>query len=338
MPSSISNSNYKKNNWWLSWLLVVSLLLLSIGSYEYILTKNGFKPSIELNKDLWSWNRKTIQNNPDVIALIGASRIQLGLDTTTLRKRLPDKDVVALAINGQYPMATLKSLAEDETFNGLVIMSFMAQMLEPQYIEMQSEYNQYYAHQSSLYLSFDAKLTAMFKSKFRFLHPLLGFYDVVNNFSTKKAFPEPFYTSVHADTSAVGDYSLVDVEPLKQHFIEDKKRNYQEYKIMNKTTWLVQLDKLAHDIRAIQTRGGEVVLVRFPTDDEHWLLDQAYYPRAQFWDVMVDTIPLIHAIHFKDDDVLNSFELPDSSHLDQTDTMAFTLRLIAMLKDIQLIE
>ncbi len=337
MPSSISNS--KQNHRWVTtWLVTAVLVLVTVGSYELYLWKNGYTASIEVNKDLWSGNRKAVKDNSNVVALVGASRIQLGLNTSTLRSHLPDKTIVPLAINGQYPMATLKSLAEDETFNGLVVMSFMAQMLEPQYVEMQSAYNDYYAHQASLYLSFDAYLTALVKSKFRFLHPLLSLHEVINNFSKKKIFPTPFYVSVHVDSSAFGDYSEVDTERLKKYLIAGKTSNYQEYQIMDKATWLEQLKSLSQYVNAIQAKGGDVVLVRFPTDDEHWLLDEVYYPRTQFWDVMVETMPQLKTIHFKDDDVLSSFELPDSSHLDQTDTAAFTLRLIELLQQLQLLD
>lgn len=338
MPSSISSSENTKNSWWLTWLATIVLLMLSVGAYEIYLSKKGFTPSVEVTKDLWSWNRKAVNHKPRVIALVGASRIQLGLNTDTLRSVLSTYEIVPLAINGQYPMATLKGLAEDETFNGLVLMSFMAQMMEPRYIEMQAEYNQYYAQKSSLYLTFDAHLTALIKSKFRFLHPLLGLNKLVSHFSARQSFPAPFYVSVFPDTSAAGDYSLVDVGPLKQHFIDDKKNNYQADPIMDKTTWLTQLEILSDATRAIKSRGGDVVLLRFPTDDAHWLLDEEYYPRDQFWDLMVKTMPDIHFVHFKDDAILNSFALPDSSHLDQVDTNAFTLRLIALLKDRQIIK
>ncbi|TDR16871.1 hypothetical protein [Marinicella litoralis] len=336
MPSSISSSKNKINNWWLTWLLSLVLLLLAIGLYESFLFKKGFKPSIEVSKDLWSWNRKAASKSADVIALVGASRIQLGLNTNTLRTQLPQNDIVVLAINGQYPMATIKGLAEDKNFNGVVLMSFMAQMLEPQYEKMQTEYNQYYQEKSSLYLSFDAYLTAALKSRFRFLHPLLGLHELVNYLGAKKSFPEPFYVNVHPDTSAAGDYSMVDAESLKRHFIVDKQSNYEAYTIMDKTTWLSQVSKLSADIKTIQDRGGEVVLVRFPTADEHWVLDELYYPRAQFWDTMVAEMPHVKTLHFKDDALLSSFELPDSSHLDISDTQSFTLRLIELLKTLQI--
>ncbi len=338
MHSSISNSKTAKHQWLRTWFLTALLLLFILTVYETYLIQEDYQPSIEVGENLWSWNRSHIQHNPSAIALVGASRIQLGVNTEVMQAELNEHQIVPLAINGQYPMATLKGLAEDETFNGLVIMSFMAQMLEPQYVEMQTQYNHYFKNQSSWYLSFDAHLTALLKSNLRFMHPLLGLKEVVKHWSAKRNFAGPFYVSILPDTSGYGDYSLVDIDPLKAYFIEQKEINYQSYSIMDADTWLTQLESLADDVDAIQSRGGEVVLVRFPTDDEHWNLDEAYYPRAKYWQVMVETIPQLKTIHFKDDVVLRSFALPDSSHLDQTDTGAFTLRLIELIRNMQSVD
>lgn len=330
MPLSTSNSDNK--NWVKSWLLALLLMLVSLGGYEWFLQKKGFETSVEANKDLWSWHRRMVQDNKQVIALIGASRMQLGIDTEVMREQLPNYSIVPLAINGQYPMATLKALAEDDSFKGTVLMSFMAQMLEPRYLDMQAEYNQYFAESSSFYLALDAYLTAELKSKFRFLHPLLGLSDVVIALS-EYAFPQPFYISGQADSSAKGNYELTDAETLKNHFVEDKRKNYEEAPIMSIDTWEQQLSSLYQYIKAIQNRGGEVVLIRFPTDDMHWLLDEQFYPKSQFWDSLKNNYQNLQTIHFKDDEILRSFTLPDSSHLDQKDSSRFTTRLIKLLEE-----
>ncbi len=335
MPSSISNSD--RNHWLLTWMVVAILLLCFFAGYEYYLKKHGFEPAVEFNKDLWSWHRRAASDHPEVIALIGTSRMQLGINTATMRAQFPNNKIVQLAINGQYPMASMKSLADDESFTGTVIMSFMAQMLEPRYEDMQAEYNDYAQYESSWYLALDSWLTAKFKYQFRFLHPLLGLKDLVNHWSKYHSMPKPFYASAHYDGSAFGDYTKVNTIPLKKHFISEKRKNYQEYPIMNTLIWQEQVKKLADYIKKIKHKGGQVILVRFPTSDDHWVLDEQFYPRHQFWDTLVNAIPAAHFIHFKDDEILRSFELPDSSHLDQKDAIPFTVRIIEILKDKQYI-
>lgn len=330
MPLSTSNSEAR--SWWTTWLLTAVMMLVSLWAYEFFLDKKGFRPSVDHNKDLWSWHRWQATGNQEVLVLVGASRIQLGLHTDTLRQKLPDYAVESLAINGQYPIATLKSLANDESFNGLIIMSFMAQMLEPHYWDMQLAYNQNYEQNFSYYLALDAKLTARLKAHFNFLNPALGLKDVIKSVAQKHHFPEASYVFGHADGSASGDYSLTDTAPLKAHFIQDKLTNYQENPPMSLAIWFEQIAKLKQYIDSIQARGGQVVLVRFPTDDGHWQLDEEYYPRKDYWDSLVKTIPDVIAIHFNDDEVLRSFALPDSSHLDEKDSKIFTMRVIEILQ------
>ena len=328
----LSTSNSEARSWWITWLLTAVMLLVSLWAYESFLANKGFRPSVDHNKDLWSWHRWQASGKQKVLVLLGASRIQLGLHTDTLRQKLPDYKVESLTINGQYPIATLEALAADESFNGLVVMSFMAQMLEPQYWDMQLGDNQYYQQKFSYYLALDAVLTAKFKAKFNFLNPILGLKDVVKTATKKHAFPDAPYVFGHADGSATGDYSLINTAPLKTHFIQDKLTNYQENPPMGVDMWSAQIDKIKQYIDAIQARGGQVVLLRFPTDDGHWALDEQYYPRKVFWDEMVKSLPNVLAIHFHDDEILSSFTLPDSSHLDEKDAKLFTIRLIEILQ------
>jgi hypothetical protein len=330
MPSFISNS--EQRSWLVTWLLLASMLLVSVWAYESYLENKKFRASVATNKDLWSWHRMQAGGSKNVLALVGASRMQLGLDTAILRQQLPQKIIVPLSINAHYPMATLQSLAADDAFQGMVILSFTAQMLEPKYWDMQADYNQYYHNSFSYYLALDAKITAHLKSVFRFLNPILGFKDLVKYYTKHQRFPDAPYVLGHADGSASGDYSLVETAHLKKHFVDDKRLNYRENPPMNSAVWAQQVGKLQNHINAIQSRGGKVMLLRFPTDGGHWQLDEAYYPRKQFWDVMIEMLDQVTTIHFKDDAILSSFTLPDTSHIDEKDAKIFTARLIELFK------
>ncbi len=71
-------------------------------------------------------------------------------------------------------------------------------------------------------------------------------------------------------------------------------------------------------VRRIQSRGGRVVFVRFPTSGEHWQIDQLKYPKSEFWD-LIGGSTVAQTIHFVDHPALRQFELPDTSHLDFSD-------------------
>jgi len=75
--------------------------------------------------------------------------------------------------------------------------------------------------------------------------------------------------------------------------------------------------------KKIIKHGGSVIIIRFPTDKGHWQLDEQYYPKKQYWDLIANN-PQLTAVHFNDVPGLNQFDLPDSSHLNQKDSQAFT--------------
>ncbi len=326
MLSSISNS---ENHWGRTVSLFLVLLVVSVWGYEAYLKHAGHQPSIESDKDLWSHYRARVQNNSDALVILGASRAQLGLDTDVVRQRFPEKEVMELTLNGQYPMATLEALAQDQSFKGVVWLSIVAQSLEPVYWDMQAPNNRYFQNEASFYKSMDAYISAWLQSKWRLLHPTLRLSDWVTFAFSDEQRKAPFYVVEHLDLSKSGDYSEQDLTQLVTHFVEQKRQNYQEQPAMSLATWDEQMVRLKQAVDSIEKRGGSVVLIRMPTDKGHWQLDEANYPKAQYWDLLSDAG--LQAVHFKDWPALSGFDLPDSSHLDQKDAPLFTERLIQVL-------
>ena len=337
MPSSTSSSESK--SWLITWLVMLLMVAVTLMWYERFLKARGFEPSVEVTADLWSWQRRQVNDDPRVLVLAGASRMQLGVDPQVLAAHIPGWQVVSLAINAQYPMATLEALAADPDFTGSVLVSFTAQMLEPRYWDMQKPFNQHHLERSSWYRAFNARLTAELESGFRFLHPLLKAADLVRYLSKHRRFPKAYYVQMHTDTSGTADYQKTNSTALKQRFIDDKAANYAEQPAMTHAVFTSQLQQLNSVVRQITDRGGQVVLLRMPTDDGHWQLDEQQYPRQDYWDVMPALLADgTTAIHFRDHGCLSAFTLPDSSHLDGRDKAAFTrclARLLAPLLPVQ---
>jgi hypothetical protein len=322
MHSSISNSKNSNKSWVYTWLLIIVICLSCLGAYEYGLKKQGFKASITNSKDLWSWHRGQVYHDKQVV-LLGASRSQIDIDMGYLNNRFPSFAVTQLSINGNYPVATLKALAKDEKFTGIVIVSMNAQVLESKYLDMQNAYNTYYQEESTLYKSLDAYLTASIDSHFRFLHPSLGLEELVKHYDKKKSFPDVFYTTANLDQSITTDYSKTDTVALLKHFVTSKEKNYVNDPPTQSELWKPNIKILNIAVKKINNRGGKVVFVRFPTDKGHWELDEQYYPRQLYWKKL-EQEPLLNTLHFKDIKGLDKFDLPDSSHLDSKDAQAFT--------------
>ena len=323
MPSSISSSRQNSASWALSWLLTVAICVAVLGAYEFFLNNRGFIPSIENNKNLWSWYRGDIGGNQKKLVFVGASRSQLGINIPYLKDRFGKHNVTQLSINGQYPMATLKALANDQQFSGTAIVSFNAQALESRYLDMQEPRNRYYAEQSSLNKSLDAYLTAWLQTKWRFLHPLLGAQDVVDFYAVNHQFKAVFYTTAHLDQSVSANYSKTDVDALLKHFVKDKQQNYSDDPPTEPKLWAKNIELIKSYGKTIKSKGGQLILVRFPTDKGHWQLDEQYYPREQYWD-LIGPGSGVATVHFNDVKGLSEIDLPDSTHVDRKNTLEFT--------------
>ena len=334
MPSSTSNSEIKSNNsWFKTWGLLLVALLLFFASYENWLKQQGHDTSIVSDQNLWSHYRSRAKNNPDALVILGASRAQLGLHSETIRKAMPDKELFQLTINGQYPMATLEDLANDQSFVGEVWVSLVAQSLEPVYWDMQAANNQYFNVESTWDKNNNAYLSSWLQSKLRFLHPELHGQKLIKEWQKTGRFPKPFYVKEFLDLSKAGDYSGLNKGEMVKHFVEQKQQNYQNQPPMSLEIWKAQVDKLIVMVDKIQSRGGRVLLLRMPTDKGHWQLDEQYYPKSSYWDV-IQGLEGLQSIHFNDYPLLSNFELPDSSHLDAKDAPVFTTALLNVIENL----
>jgi len=320
---SKSRNKSKNGSWYLTWFLLVFICFSSLASYELFLKNRGYSASIESNKDLWSWYRNKATGSKDKIVIIGASRSQLDINIPYLKQKISSHDIIQLSINGQYPMATLQALANDESFIGTLIVSMNAQALELRYFDMQQVHNTYYADDSSTDKSLNAYLMGLLQSQLRFLHPSLGLEEIVTFFDTNHRFQDPSYTTANLDQSISADYRKTDSKRLQDHFYSQKKQNYLDATPTTPDIWRQNIQLALDYITAIEKRGGSVVLVRFPTDKGHWQLDEQFYPRQDYWDTIAQK-GLIKTVHFNDVNGLNHFDLPDSTHLDQSDSIEFT--------------
>ncbi len=337
MPLFISNSDrHNKATWAVTWALVIGIFLLFMVTYESFLKHKGFVPSVTDNKKLWSYYRSKTIGGPNKLAIIGASRSQLNLNIPYLKKQLNNYDILQLSINAQYPMATLAALANDAEFTGVVLMSMNAQALESNYLSMQQAYNDYYQGSPSFEKLFNAYITAQCESYFRFLHPSLGIKKIINYYDRHKKLPQPTYTTANLDRSISANYKLADTKQLLQFFYHGKQKNYQDDPPTPFELWQNNIPLLKNYINSIEQRGGRVILFRFPTDKGHWQLDEQYYPRTDYWN-KISNDPHITAIHFNDINGMRDFDLPDSSHIDQSQTQAFTELLLRYLMDNELI-
>ena len=132
MPSSTSSSRPKgrqpswadqripPDHWLKSMGLSALIFVAGLALFEGYGRKLGFQPSLRDNTGLWSLNRDKATGN--VLAIVGSSRAQLGLDLDAITSETSHNDVVQLSINGSSSLLVLEDLAADSDFTGSVLM------------------------------------------------------------------------------------------------------------------------------------------------------------------------------------------------------------------------
>ena len=104
---------------WIAALLVCALL--AVG-YEWLLRQRGYQITVQDDADLWSMQLDRARNSSRAVALLGASRIAFGVDPALLSQQLGGRPVAMLAVNGRYPLAALRALADDNSVIGLAML------------------------------------------------------------------------------------------------------------------------------------------------------------------------------------------------------------------------
>ena len=334
MPLSTSNSNDRLPNahWRKTWFFSLIIVVMSLFVWEEICKTSGFTADSVRDTDvLWARTREKASLLKDkAVILLGASRMQLGLNLKVLRQ-YTQTHPVQLAIDGNGFFPVLENLANDPEITGTIIISVDVQHLSRQTkSDRANEWVQYYNERKSnrmplYYRGLEEKLSIWVNQLFAFrvadAKPHQVLYSIITNTGN---FHNIIYTL--PDRSRQADYS--------QYVNNEAKKRVQNIKrqpvVGTDPDFLTRIDELEALIKRIQDRGGKVVLVRFPSDGNAWKGENLAYPREFYWDKITANVSC-RTIHFKDYPALSKYTLPDGSHLDYRDAIPFTQSLAEII-------
>ena len=316
--------------WGRIWALVLAVTLLGGLGLERFVRARGYEPSIKDDAWAWAWERGRIDGDPHAVAILGGSRILLAFDAATFRRELPGYTPVQLAVNGTQPIGTLRALAADPDFRGVVIvdtseLGFLHQNWATQDAELDA-YRRGWARAPGAMA--ERYLATLVQSHVALV--TAGGPRLLEGLLLQGQWPGPRYVVTHADRTRYADYDLADASKLRRAheivFHPEEITAAEELEMR-----LAEALETEPAIRAIQARGGKVVYLRMPTCGARWLADEAARPKAAFWDRLAARTAAAAAIHFKDHEALSHFDCPDLSHLDSRDGPAFTRGLVEVL-------
>ena len=334
MPSSTSSSSDRapRDPRGLCVLTAFAIFLTGLMGLEAFWRMRGRDVEIEDSRVLWAQERVRASNgNPDTVALLGASRIQLGFSTATFQESFPDGTLVHLAVDGAHPIATLRDLANDEAFVGTVICAVTARSFDStRWEDQQAHVDFYHGGFDSIDASFNHAVSGAIEHRLVLRNHSLRLQQLLVALVRGQGFAPPPYLVTHPDRSRSADYTLVDVVAQREGRMKRARAAVKRSSHLTPQEWLSGLRVVEQAVQQIQQRGGRVVFVRFPTTGALWDFEEKTTPRSLFWDRLAQSTSAA-VLHFQDVPEMTEFTCPDLSHLDQRDKSRFTKTLLEEL-------
>ena len=325
--SADSTTRVPGSEWGRTWTLVLVLAIAGLAAIELGYRHGGIRATVVDNHDLWSYQRSRVYGPPgQVVALLGSSQMQLGFSTEWFRNRLPRYEPVQLAVDGTHPFATLRDLAHDPGFRGIVIVDVSIWGLSRGARESQASYSRHFHQTSTLDRRLNRAMSAWLEERLALRAPGVDLLRVLRT----RRLPDPFYVVTKADRSRQADYTMIEIDAHRADRIRQTREAHRGAPIPPER-WLAEALEVEPLIERIEQRGGRVAFVVFPSTGERRDIYESAYPRARYWDRFADRTRAV-TLHFLDVPELAALPCPDTIHLDQRDADRFTALLTRELE------
>jgi len=347
MPLSISSSNTAgfdtarapRWRWTTAWLLALVIATAIVGTAEFHWRDLGYRPNIRDSTELWSIQRDRIYTAKKIpLVLLGASRIEFGVDMKLLKALLPRYQPVMLAQNAHYPLATLRDLAADERFHGVILCDIESSGLYKIYSDMQQPLVDYYHRQWSPSWHMHRLLLTAWQAHFDVANPQFAMVATALRWIDGAPPPQRDYFRFYADRSGDIDYTQVDAAAARRHFDQLVAAGQGTHALIAPDIWFADLHEVYNWTNTINARGGKVIFYQSPIAGALHDADAIAHPRTLYWDRFAANAPPAAVLNAADDSRLRAFPLPDDSHLDFHDKPGYTQALVDALVERGLIE
>lgn len=336
MPSSTSSSKTDSASgaigWPRIWGLTVVLALVLLGGWEVGWRLFGFVPSVEDDWGIWASRRRLVTDAPETVALVGASRIQLGVEPQRFTEE-SGREAVMLAIDGNSPMGVLEDLAADPVFRGSVIVSYVPMFFAEAAPEEKQTRKWLRKYRKQTWSSrFETDLRIGVQERFVSRYPGLAPARIWEHL-LEGTRPRLIYAPMRTDRYRAANYDLIDIGKLRKARAKRERRRQFEAQPLSKTAFEERVKALSLLVRRIQSKGGRVAFVRMPSVGVVRRVEAGTWPRRDYWERLANRIT-VPFIHFEDYPELSAFDCPDGSHLGAADAQLFTAALVDILKNI----
>jgi hypothetical protein len=312
--------------------VVAGAVPLAAASWEAFWRRRGFVPWVRDDWPAWSAVRRSdLLKGPDAVALIGASRLQVGLVPGILA-RLTGRRPAMLAVDGSSPLAALGDLAADLAFNGTIICSLTsAALAEPEAAEGRSAKWIRKSRSISPSRLLIWRLWLALQGRLVCLAPDLTVGQLLGALKSA-TWPMPHRAPMSLDRSRALDYSKVDIDALRRARERRQQAVSAAARPLPPERFDERLARIAGWVDAIRSRGGRVVFLRMPSSGAVRDLERGTWPRSLYWDRLAAAVGA-RSIHYEDHPRLAEFKCPDGSHLGAEDARRFSRELLEVLRE-----
>jgi hypothetical protein len=306
-----------------TWALALTLFAAAVIGWETHWRTRGLEPSFGRDQEIWLQQRTTLA--ADGIALVGSSRVRSGVEPVLLASLL-DRPVTQLGINGSSSLPVLENIAEDEGFRGTVV----ADVFPPKFFDAKRRgeiaaelfVNAYTKGRSPFDIA-EAALGREVDARLASHHSAIGLMPILSSLRSRTPLRTPYYRGEETGflrQDFRGEEVVVWGEGTPFMPVESPLDSRGVMRLVWRTEAAIQ---------KIQRRGGDVILLRFPSTRVFLQHEQNYFPREQYWDAIVRGTSAL-TVHFEDEPAIARLIPPDGSHLDYRDATRMT-RFVAEL-------
>lgn len=327
-------------------LMTVLIVCLFFAGWEAYWRSQDYGPSFENTADMWAKERAKVgSNGKDETVIVGASRILFDLDLDMWQQEFPGPRPIELAVVGTCPLPVLHDIADDESFTGTVLCGvteviFFLPPDAPPSVEV-AEFVEHY-HNWSPASRWGLYLSVPFESAFASLNledlslnALLNRWIPAENRPGTRVYPKlpPYFASMDWDRRNKM-WARTETDPEHQKQVQSVWMPLMKEAPPALPEELVGflMGSIAADVAKIQSRGGRVVFIRFPSTDIFLDLEREFRPRELYWDRLLKETGA-PGIHFEDYPELSGFDCPEWSHLTRSDSVLFTHGLAKIYRE-----
>ncbi|HCW08850.1 MAG TPA: hypothetical protein DGG95_15955 [Cytophagales bacterium] len=325
-----------------STILLVVVVASTVLCWELYWRSHGYEISYDDTPSMWADKRKRVyEPSESSTVFIGGSRIKYDIDINTWQQ-ITGQHAIQLGCVGSTPLPVLVNLADDSKFKGRLVIDVTETLFfSPSDAQRPKEGIKYYDEETpAQWASFH--VNHLLESQFVFLDKeSLSLGAILDHLPLQNR-PGVFHFA--GFPPEFERMSFERQQNMTNRFSADTAQRNTVIKIWKmfdsdtsfRPTNGKKLDSIFNLVKTsidkIKARGGDVIFVRPPSTGSYLARENKYYPRALYWDKLLQ-ITGCPGIHYQDYPSISNLNCPEESHLDLAGAKIFTTHLIDLLKE-----